>query len=1117
MITIAPAALVCLTAFAAANPVPQSNPTASYDVLVNFDDLPNGAIQNPYQHLTWSSLSVGAYNEALSPVSPPNNAVSEVSVSDSDPHTILSIGGTETTSFDLNSFSAALVAPVGRGGRDVAVSGKFFLSALTTGGFGHTDGYESYTASGPQGSALQTYGSFKYVTSPGVMAPPKSKESDVVFALSGKWISWIHTVVAYCAFFGALIVGMSLHYQKIVQNEYYGYPQEWFPSVSSTIGDRYPERAVFQVFIAITSGPRFALVFLYYLLTARPNTTLPKVILGVGIFRTLTCGGWTYVTSTDDHGWHDIFMISYLVATLPWTLGCIALSPKANPNSLKWRKRLATAFFSTLVPLIYYFIQHKVHRVAGAYTTYSFFEWSLILLDVGFDAVTALDFEGFELAVRDVQGASRGKSQQVSDAVIEKEKDKPIGQAFGSEFAVGEAIDAVADVYNGFVFWTLLTSLGVTVWYFPLWHMGISGYEVAVMSSVSPFFLCSKSYRSAIIKYLRYIHLASLSGLLAYLVVKPEIRLLIVSFAVSSTCLAWSATFYAERSSPVRLEARALAWSLGLILSSLAKFANHTSNPLWPIVNADNGGWNKLGFGLAVAAVLRSTRRTADNRGGFEVTGGPVKSPTAAALGLAGLFFGLHSLLSDSSTMIYWVWEGFPVRGPIAAHGVITLLIMGAGVIHYLYFQERAANWISFGILGMGAFLLTNFKFWTGYLGAAFLALELLSLSPPLIASAARHGPVVFGLGFLIYNILVLAHVWVVAYAFVPGGPLMREHTDWVMTAMALFVGAGVFAVPKPTPSSKTPRKPNTRASNRLRSYYVYILAALELLAVSVSYLRFPTNDFVPYHKEDKVITAGIWTVHFSLDNDMWSSERRIRDLIKELEIDVIGLLESDLQRIIMGNRDTAQYLAEDLGMYLDAGPGPNKHTWGAALLSKFPILNSTHHLLPSPVGELAPAIHATLDAYGEHVDVVVFHSGQEEDPEDRRLQSEYLSKLMKECPRPLILLSYLVIKPGEGNYHTYVGEKSGMRDIDSTDWDRWCEYILYKGLKRSGYARVSRSTITDTELQVGKFVVGQPEGTDEQIAEDAVDGGLRFPAMFRGEGRRGHAYHVFNEPRYYS
>ncbi len=195
---------------------------------------------------------------------------------------------------------------------------------------------------------------------------PSSKLSSLanIWQFNAKYISWAHTVVAYSAFIGALVVGVSLHYYKIVQNEHYGYPEEWFPSVSATIGDRYPERSVFMVFIAITSGPRFALVALWYLLTRRPNSNLPAIIAATGVFRTLTCGGWTYVTSTDDHDWHDIFMISYLVATLPWTLGCLALSPP-NAKAIKYRKVLASLFFGTLVPLVYFFIQHKVHRVAG--------------------------------------------------------------------------------------------------------------------------------------------------------------------------------------------------------------------------------------------------------------------------------------------------------------------------------------------------------------------------------------------------------------------------------------------------------------------------------------------------------------------------------------------------------------------------------------------------------------------------------------------------------------------------------------------------------------------------------------------------------------------------------
>jgi len=46
-----------------------------------------------------------------------------------------------------------------------------------------------------------------------------------------------------------------------------------------------------------------------------------------------------------------------------------------------------------------------------AYTIYAFFEWALILFDVGFDAVTAIDFQTFEISIRDVKGTSQGYVQ----------------------------------------------------------------------------------------------------------------------------------------------------------------------------------------------------------------------------------------------------------------------------------------------------------------------------------------------------------------------------------------------------------------------------------------------------------------------------------------------------------------------------------------------------------------------------------------------------------------------------------------------------------------------------------------------------------------------------------
>ncbi|KAG0056772.1 hypothetical protein BGZ89_002009, partial [Linnemannia elongata] len=319
------------------------------------------------------------------------------------------------------------------------------------------------------------------------------------------------------------------------------------------------------------------------------------------------------------------------------------------------------------------------------------------------------------------------------------------------------------------------------------------------------------------------------------------------------------------------------------------------------------------------------------------------------------------------------------------------------------------------------------------------------------------------------------------------------------------------------------------------RFYSKVSLVGLILCSVFICLRRLPRESPKPYHPEHRLITAGIWTIHFAIDDEMRNSELRMRDAIRDLELDVIGLLESDLQRMIMGNRDLTQFLAEDLNMYADYGPGPTKHTWGCTMLSKFPIKQSTHHLLPSPKGELACAIHATLDVYGKDVDVIVSHNGQEEDLRDRQLQTTELGRIMSESNNPFLFLGYVVTKPGQGEeIYELLMDGGRMHDIEPKDWDRWCEYLAFRGLKRTGYARISHGGITDTEIQVGKYVV--PEETRasgehrripleefrkleayKQIEEEQVPVGLRYPAMFYGEGVRGHRFHVFDRPYYYA
>lgn len=939
-----------------------------------------------------------------------------------------------------------------------------------------------------------------------------------ILKFNAKYIAWAHTFFAYSAFLGALVVGCWLHYEKIVQNSSWGYPDEWFPLVSATIGDRYPERSVFQIFIALTSGPRFLLITFNFLRLYRENSWLPYIGFVSGIIRTFTCGGWVYITSTDDHDWHDIFMISYIVLTIPWTVIITKLSPPKSRVKMG-RALTAITFFATLIPLVYWFIQHKVHDRPGAYSIYAYFEWALILLDVAFDSYSRLDFEDIEVQIHG-HGFNLVKAPVVPPSTPKESIDE-----LDDEFTVFEFL---VNTTNSFMLWTVLTSLMLCVWYFPLWYMGLSGYEATVaVVFLAPIVILVPFVRSFFRKFPFIARsLTILLGLGAYKFDDPAERLLVVTGGTGFAIVAFITELWGLSSQPKKYNSYAVSFLLGLLASSVIKYACYSNNPFWPVMHEANGGYNNVGIFLGLFAALSTPSSLP--KGPTVSTARSGGSIILGALGFGGYFFFVQLLLTDSSTLITWAWEGYPIRGPTPITGaLINFAAISLGILASIKFHSNAFSGVFYNVIvgGGSVGVLYLYKNWLGYAGSTVFSFYLASLGPLIWQSIIGYNPSIFFTFSLLINIVIsLASIWIVAYAFVPGGYLLRERTDIILAAGFVCLLAGVLNYNLRNKSSHITRVNIT--GKHLIKQALAVLTFLLAASVAVLYKRYPTQPFKPYNESSGSFTAGIWCVHFGLDNDMWSSEIRMRDLIRDAEVDIIGLLESDTQRLIGGNRDFTQTIAEDLGMYVDYGPGPNQHTWGAALLSKFPIINSTHHLLPSPVGELAPAIHATLDIYGELVDVVVFHSGQEEDEEDRRLQSLELQRIMGDSHRPLVLLSYLVTVPLEGNYNTYVSERSGMYDIDSTDWDRWCEYILFRDLKKVAYARISRSSITDTELQVAKFKIL----TDEQknagddflygnhfIDESEVDENLRMPQKFRGDGVRDHRYHVFDEPRYFA
>lgn len=97
--------------------------------------------------------------------------------------------------------------------------------------------------------------------------------------------------------------------------------------------------------------------------------------------------------------------------------------------------------------------------------------------------------------------------------------------------------------------------------------------------------------------------------------------------------------------------------------------------------------------------------------------------------------------------------------------------------------------------------------------------------------------------------------------------------------------------------------------------------------------------------------------------------------LIRLQNPDLLGLQESDTNRIAGGNSDLVRYFADRLGMYSYYGPKTVPGTFGIALLSRYPIENPRTFYMYSE-GEQTATIWAQVTVDGHLFNVFVTHLG---------------------------------------------------------------------------------------------------------------------------------------------
>ena len=307
-------------------------------------------------------------------------------------------------------------------------------------------------------------------------------------------------------------------------------------------------------------------------------------------------------------------------------------------------------------------------------------------------------------------------------------------------------------------------------------------------------------------------------------------------------------------------------------------------------------------------------------------------SVLSAALPLGSLLFIAHNLLADPASLIAWTWTGYEngkPRGPMPAvsthtgghaWAVVAAMSLGLAIASIKPLQQLVRNplWLALGAAATS--VLYASRNWEGFYGGALpVALWSMTLLPAAwahAASVARQRVVVnkatgetegtvsrvYTTAMGVYMVLNLASIFTVAYAFVPGGVYLRERTDLVLIAQTLCLLPLAQWTAEDTSSQSPPTRARQAAAaaasptppphkSRPASYTSHTLVAILLFFSSsllVTRYRAPGALPMPYRRDAAkhnttlgIVNAGIWAVHFGIDNEGHDSHRGMLGVIR--------------------------------------------------------------------------------------------------------------------------------------------------------------------------------------------------------------------------------------------
>ncbi len=441
--------------------------------------------------------------------------------------------------------------------------------------------------------------------------------------------------------------------------------------------------------------------------------------------------------------------------------------------------------------------------------------------------------------------------------------------------------------------------------------------------------------------------------------------------------------------------------------------------------NGEASESTKMGAGLLLAVVLSILLRALNSGGDLSTSGG--YQAIAWVLGAVALV--LLVLRVDGVSHV----QDFGQEDHPASTGRVTVLALGlAACLTLLYFSFTSPNviarWTGVSymlILGVtvpamticawlwakGRMVMSPVALWVW--NAGFVLALLLTILPHQIAFPAAPGgyplpepiapalswvplllcvalcPVVvldftilagqllssrltwrsmgagFGLASLYLLVMVFSHVFTTVYDYIPVvGPFFRDKF-WLV-----YLVAGVAAVIPLWARRIEPRNIRLAEAPRALPALTLVLGAGALLGASLVQAR-PGSMPV----DTRTLRVMTYNVQQGYSESGQKDLDAQLDVIRNANPDLVGLQESDTNRLAGGNADLVGYFADRLEMYSYYGPKTIPGTFGIALLSRYPIQNPRTFYMFSEREQTA-TIHTQVSLAGKTFNIFVTHLG---------------------------------------------------------------------------------------------------------------------------------------------